>query len=199
MTRAGSETTAESAATRGRILDSAQRLIQAQGYNGFSYRDIAEEVGIRAPTIHYYFPAKADLAAALVERYAAVIAKLCAEMAETEPKAWKRLTRYFDAVREIMLLKRQICLCGVLAMEANSLPDNVRGTVDRFFDASRAWIAAQLREAKARGDIDFAGAAEDVAAMIVSAVQGGLVISRAAMSPEPYDAAVKQVGRLLGF
>lgn len=41
------------AATRGRILDVAQRLIQDRGYNGFSYRDVAAEVGIRAPTIHH--------------------------------------------------------------------------------------------------------------------------------------------------
>ncbi|HJT14927.1 MAG TPA: helix-turn-helix domain-containing protein, partial [Dongiaceae bacterium] len=65
--RRTSELTAE---TRARILDVAQGLIQQRGYNGFSYRDIADEVGIRAPTIHYYFPAKADLAAALVDRYA---------------------------------------------------------------------------------------------------------------------------------
>lgn len=190
---------AESAATRGRILDVAQRLVQARGYNGFSYRDIAEEVGIRAPTIHYYFPAKADLAAALVERYAAIIAGLCAELTRNEPKAWRRIVRYFEAVREIMLLKRQVCLCGVLAMEANSLPANVRSAVERFFEENRNWIAAQLREAKALGDVDFAGSAEDVAALIVSTVQGGLVISRAAMSPEPFDAAVKQISRLLGI
>ncbi|MEZ5832307.1 MAG: TetR/AcrR family transcriptional regulator [Dongiaceae bacterium] len=188
-----------SAETRARVLDVAQRLIQEHGYNGFSYRDIAEEVGIRAPSIHYYFPAKSDLAAALVDRYAATVAELCATLSQSEPKAWKRLSRYFQATRQIMLEKRQLCLCGVLAMEANSLPDNVRKAVDRFFETGRKWIADQLREAKGKGDVDFAGSPEDVAAMILSSLQGGLLLSRASASPEPYDAAVKQISRFLGF
>jgi TetR/AcrR family transcriptional regulator, transcriptional repressor for nem operon len=187
------------AETRLRILDVAQALIQERGYNGFSYRDIADEVGIRAPTIHHHFPAKPDLAAALVDRYAAGVAESCAAIAQSEPRAWKRLQRYFQATRQTMLEKRQLCLCGVLAVEANSLPDNVRRAVDRFFDASRKWMADQLREAKGRGEVDFAGSAEDVAAMIISTLQGGLLLSRASMTPQPYDAAVKQISRFLGF
>lgn len=200
MRRAREQRTSDlTAETRARILDVAQGLIQQRGYNGFSYRDIADEVGIRAPTIHYYFPAKADLAAALVDRYAAGIAEVCAGLAQSEPKAWKRLSRYFQATRQTMLEKRQLCLCGVLAMEANSLPDNVRRAVDRFFDASRGWMADQLREAKGRGDVDFAGSPDDVAAMVLSTLQGALLLSRASSSPEPYDAAVKQISRFLGF
>jgi TetR/AcrR family transcriptional repressor of nem operon len=187
------------AETRSRVLDVAQRLIQQRGYNGFSYRDIAVEVGIRAPTIHYYFPAKSDLAAALVDRYATGIAELCAALAKSEPKAWKRLARYFAATRDAILEKHQLCLCGVLAMESNSLPDTVRRAVERFFETSRKWMADQLREAKGRGEIDFAGSPEDVAAMILSTLQGGLLLSRASKSPAPYDAAVKQVSRFLGF
>lgn len=191
--------TEPAAQTRGQILDVAQRLIQDRGYNGFSYRDVADEVGIRAPTIHHYFPAKSDLAAALVERYAAALAEVRDHLTTSEPSPWKRLAKYFQATRELVLEKRQLCLCGVLAMEINSLPDNVRGAVDRFFDDSRAWLAAQAREGKARRELDFAGSPEDVAALIFSTLQGGLVVSRAASSPEPYDSAVKQIGRFLGF
>lgn len=189
----------DAAATRGRILDVAQRLIQDRGYNGFSYRDVATEIGIRAPTIHHYFPAKSDLAAALVERYAAGVAAVQDALSRDEPKPWKRLARYFQATRQMMLEKRQLCLCGVLAMEANSLPDNVRQAVDRFFADGRAWIAEQLRQGKAQGEIDFAGAPADAAAMILSTLQGGLVLSRASRAPEPYDTAMKQVGRFLGL
>ena len=200
MTRVAKQAPADlAAATRGRILDVAQRLIQDRGYNGFSYRDVAAEVGIRAPTIHHYFPAKADLAAALVERYAAGVAALRATLSRDEPVAWKRLARYFEATRQMMLEKRQLCLCGVLAAEANSLPEQVRAGVDRFFEDGRAWVAEQLRQAKALGEVDFAGAATDVAALIISTLQGGLILARASKTPEPYDAAVKQVCRFLGF
>ena len=42
--------------TRERILDSAQALAQARGFNAFSYADIATELGVKKASIHYHFP-----------------------------------------------------------------------------------------------------------------------------------------------
>src|SRR5215470_9366346 len=57
--------------TTGRILDVAERLAQVRGFNGFSYADIAAEVGITKAALHYHFATKADLGEALIGRYAA--------------------------------------------------------------------------------------------------------------------------------
>ena len=54
---------------RDQILVSAQRLVQQRGFNGFSYADIAVEVGIRKASLHHYFPTKTDLGLALIEVY----------------------------------------------------------------------------------------------------------------------------------
>ena len=50
------------AGTATRILDVAEGLVQARGFNGFSYADVAsQEVGITKAALHYHFPGKADL------------------------------------------------------------------------------------------------------------------------------------------
>ena len=51
------------------ILASARTLIMNGGYNGFSYADISEIVGIRKASIHHHFPSKVDLVRELVKRY----------------------------------------------------------------------------------------------------------------------------------
>src|SRR5260370_31956766 len=51
------------------ILACARSLIVAGGYNGFSYADIADVVGIRKASIHHHFPSKVDLVRTLVARY----------------------------------------------------------------------------------------------------------------------------------
>ena len=51
------------------ILAAARQTAQAHGYGGLNYRDLATEVGIKAASIHYHFPAKADLGAAVAKRY----------------------------------------------------------------------------------------------------------------------------------
>jgi AcrR family transcriptional regulator len=51
------------------ILDvAAERLVQRRGFNGVSYADVAEEVGITKPALHYRFARKAELGAALIAR-----------------------------------------------------------------------------------------------------------------------------------
>src|SRR3954454_23736387 len=55
--------------TRERILDTAERLLQARGFNGFSYGDVAGELGITRAALHYHHPGKAELGEALIARY----------------------------------------------------------------------------------------------------------------------------------
>src|ERR1700753_934426 len=56
--------------TRTRILDAAERLVQRRGFNGFSYADVAGELGVTKASLHYHFPGKAELGEALIARYA---------------------------------------------------------------------------------------------------------------------------------
>ena len=55
--------------SRERILAAATRLAQARGYGGLNFRDVAEEVGIKAASMYHHFPTKADLGAAVARRY----------------------------------------------------------------------------------------------------------------------------------
>ena len=55
--------------TREKIMDRAAHLLMNRGFNGFSYRDISSHLGVKNAAVHYHFPAKADLAMALVDEY----------------------------------------------------------------------------------------------------------------------------------
>src|SRR6201996_9573655 len=52
------------------IMDAAERRIQLGGFGGFSFREIAADVGIKSSSVHYHFPTKEDLAAAVIRRWA---------------------------------------------------------------------------------------------------------------------------------
>ena len=51
------------------ILDAGERLVQTLGYNGFSYADIAAELGVTKASLHYHYASKAELGRVLIERY----------------------------------------------------------------------------------------------------------------------------------
>ncbi len=56
---------------REQLIEHALVLIRRRGFNGFSYRDLAELVGVKTSSIHYYFPSKDDLVLEAVREYSA--------------------------------------------------------------------------------------------------------------------------------
>ena len=56
------------AATRDEILDAAWRLADQHGLAGFSLRDLAAEVGMRAPSLYEYFEGKHAIYDAMFEQ-----------------------------------------------------------------------------------------------------------------------------------
>lgn len=136
--------TAPTAAARA-ILDTAEALAQTRGYNGFSYADIAAQLGVTKASLHYHFPSKAELGRALIERYhrafAAAFDSISAETAEP----CKKLERYV-ALYDAVLQKDRMCLCGMLAAEYATLPEPMQTQLHLFFDANERWLTAVLEE-----------------------------------------------------
>ena len=78
---------ASSANTRDQLLAHAEKLIRTRGCNGFSYRDLAEHVGVKTSSIHYYFPGKDDLLYEAVEAYTPARWRPCAPSTRPCPRA----------------------------------------------------------------------------------------------------------------
>jgi TetR/AcrR family transcriptional repressor of nem operon len=55
--------------TAERLMDLAEARIREAGYRGFSFRDLAAEIGIKSASVHHHFPTKAGMAAAVARRY----------------------------------------------------------------------------------------------------------------------------------
>ena len=69
--------------TRQSIMNAARATVQALGYNALSFRDLAKEVGVKSSSVHYHFPTKGDLGAALARRYIDDASALFASMLES--------------------------------------------------------------------------------------------------------------------
>src|SRR5271166_4150384 len=108
--------------TAERILDTAQALAQVRGYNGFSYADISAEVAITKASIHHHFPSKAQLAEALIDRYRQRFAAARQEAGDAAAGPRDRLAGYARLYAEVFTDGGRMCLCGVFAADAASLP-----------------------------------------------------------------------------
>jgi TetR/AcrR family transcriptional regulator, transcriptional repressor for nem operon len=57
--------------TAKRLMDLAEAHIRNGGYTGFSFRNLAAEVGIKSASVHHHFPTKVKMAAAVIRPNAA--------------------------------------------------------------------------------------------------------------------------------
>ncbi len=172
--------------TKEHILASAQRLVQQRGFNGFSYADVAEEVGIRKASLHHHFASKADLGVALIESYAAQFDDALAHIDAGGGTPLDRLKAYVAIYRNTLQSDR-ICMCGMLATEVLTLDASMLPKLTRFFTRNTEWLEQVLTEGKAQAALFFDGAAADHARAAVSTLQGASLVCRSTGDLEAFD------------
>jgi len=178
--------------TRTRILDVAERLVQSRGFNGFSYADIAAELGVSTASLHYHFAGKAELGRALIVRYAERFNSALADIDARLPDARARLEAYVSIYTDLMH-KGRFCLCGMLAAEYETLPPPMRDAVVEFFDRNEAWLISVLELGAEQRTMHLTGSAENVARMVVSGLEGAMLVTRPYGDPARFKAAAAQL------
>ena len=162
--------------TATRILDVAEALVQVRGFNAFSYADIGRELGISTAAVHHHFAGKAELGEALIARYAARFAQDLAGVSARFTLAPARLDG-FAGLHLAVLLRRRMCVCGVLAAEYQTLPQSMQPAVIRFFDQSETWLRDVLERGREEGSLQLAGSARQAAQMIASGIEGAMLVA----------------------
>ena len=72
----------------------------------------------------------------------------------------------------------QICLCGMLAADIESLPDTIRQAVQAFFKANENWLAKVLAQGAQEKTLAVNGKPESAARTLYAAFQGSVLASR---------------------
>jgi TetR/AcrR family transcriptional regulator, transcriptional repressor for nem operon len=169
-----------------KIMAAARATVQQQGYNGLSFRELAKEVGIKSASIHYHFPTKGELGAAIAKSYSEEAHALFESflLQDTDPAVLLR--RYTDVFRLALERDNRMCLCGIMGAEYNELPAVVRAEVSAFAEVNEAWLTKVLEGSSPKDG----QSAKDRASAIYAAVIGAQLIARSRNDISLYDKAV---------
>jgi TetR/AcrR family transcriptional regulator, transcriptional repressor for nem operon len=162
------------------IMDAAERRIRLGGFNGFSFREIAADVGIKSSSVHYHFPTKENLAAAVIHRYTDEVAELIEQELAKDPDPIRVWTRAF---RGTLHSAERMCPCAVLGAVSLDLPQEVVLEVKRFFQMCLDKLMA-------------GGLPSNSAAELLSTITGAMVVANALGDMTAYDRATRDLIRL---
>lgn len=172
--------------TRDEILAVARASAQSHGYQGLNFRGLADAVGIKAASVHYYFPSKADLGVAVARRYWQDSKDELATLLAESDGPVAALSHYPSTFRRALEDGNRLCMSSFMAAERDDLPEAVREEVDRFSDVHVRWLAARLVESRvvsaAEGDVR--------AQAIFAAIAGSQLLARSRADLATYDALI---------
>ena len=175
--------------TSDQILASARNFIVSGGYNGFSYADIAEVVGIRKASIHHHFPSKVDLVRTLVARHREHTEVAMADLESKFPDPLALLQTYAGYwAKCIEDASIPFCVCALLASELPALPPEVAVEVRAYFRFLSSWLTKVMERGAEQGILKFAGSAELEAETFMATVHGAMLSARAYGSPAIFGA-----------
>lgn len=174
--------------TKEAVLAAARSRAQAHGYTGLNFRDLAEEVGIKGASIHYHFPSKAALGAAVAKRYREDSAAGLETMWSASRDPADMLERYPGIFRKALENGNRMCMCGQMAAEYDDLPDEVKVEVKGFADDHMAFLAKVLTAAKPKANSD---AIKQRARAIYASVTGAQLLARSRADLKAYDETIE--------
>lgn len=160
------------------ILDATERRIRRAGYSGFSFREVAADVGVKSASVYHHFPTKSALAAAVARRYnGRVIESVDAAIAagSNVVQAWRA------AFRSALDDGARMCLCGSLGATVGDLTPEVAHEVRQFFEASVAHLVA-------------GGLTEERATQVLATLEGAILMASVQGDVSVFDRATAGLG-----
>jgi len=180
--------------TRERILEAASRLFHEQGFAATGVATILREAGVNSGSMYHYFIGKEALLEGVLEWYLERLYPEVMQPMETlEPDPVERIFRLLGWYRGFLLENdcRLGCPVGNLALEVSDTYPRLRALLDENFanwtGIIRGWLEA-AGDALPRG-CDRA----ELACLVLTVMQGGVMQARAAGSVGPFDCSVNQL------
>ena len=157
-------------ATRAEILEAAWGLARTNGLAGFSLRDVAKAIGLRPPSLYWYFVSKQAIYDAMfAEANEQLLARLRAQKWPREPRAILRLTaRVFVSFSAEDIERYQLLF-------QRTIPD--------FEPSSESYAVAQQVFEEMRSRFSSAGLTDPTHFDMWTALVGGLASQQIANDP----------------
>jgi TetR/AcrR family transcriptional repressor of nem operon len=167
------------------ILKAAESMVREGGYNSFSFRDIATAVGVKSSSVHYHFPTKADLGAAVAKHYTNKFLSSLGDPAQLIGDGKDPIKVYVGAFRDALVKDKRMCLCGILGAEIDGLPSKVSVQTKIFFERNIEWLTTAY---SSKGSTPCA---EIKAMQTLSLLEGAMITSNVLTDIDVFDKIVE--------
>jgi TetR/AcrR family transcriptional repressor of nem operon len=175
---------------REKILTEGLRVVHERGFAGASVRDIVQAAGVPQGSFTNHFASKEAFGLEVLDLYFARGSALIRETLRNDAlPPLQRLGAYIDATKSRLNQNgmRNGCLYGNFTAEASDHSEVLRQRLVEIFSDVQASFAYCLRAAIKAGELAPNLDCDEIAAFIVSSLQGANLLAKAQRSPVPVE------------
>ncbi|MEA5363848.1 TetR family transcriptional regulator [Amycolatopsis sp., V23-08] len=175
-------------ATRNRIIDAATALIARHGVAGTGIEDVRSAAEVSGSQLYHYFDSKQALIRAVITRQADSALGPRIEALDS----FEALRAWADAAIERQLENdgRGDCSLGSLAGELSASDEDSRTDLANGFLRWKDLILNGLRAMRDRGELREDAELDELAFALLSALQGGVLLSQTMRHVQPLEASL---------
>jgi TetR/AcrR family transcriptional repressor of nem operon len=162
--------------TKEKALRESMSLLQASGYNGFSFQHVADALGIKKPSLYDHFESKEELGLRLINDYRARFTAWQETIAAFDPA--DRLAAYFEAIFRFACDGKKLCPIGALGSDFNTLPKRLQKELSKVFAEQVQWLELIITDGQRKKIFRRDLPARELAELVVSAGLGSQKTAR---------------------
>ena len=182
-------------ATRQRIVSAAADLIFERGVAGTSIEDVRRAAGVSGSQVSHYFAEKRSLVRAVIAWQIDTVVELQELPVLGRLDSFQSLDMWaeLNIAQQKRLACRGGCRLGSLAGELAEQDPEIRADLAAGFDRCVASFRSGLRLMRQRGDLRPDADPDDLAVGLLSAFEGGMLLSRTYRDIRMLEASLKAV------
>lgn len=158
-----------------KLEEVATNAVQRSGLHNLSFRTLADEVGVKSSSVHYYFPEKSHLARALIEKYTVEFNDKLIAIDNKKLKPAKKLDAFIK-IFEHVIKQDKFCLCGMMAAEVATLDDTNRQLLSDYFRQAENWLTTIFDETSENTTSSIKP--RELARIVISGLEGAILLDR---------------------
>lgn len=186
---------AKGALTRERIVQLAAPVFNKKGYAGASMADILEATGLQKGGIYNHFESKEQLAVEAFDYAIEIMIGRWREAIEGKKHAADRLRAVISMFNDYQRKLSGGCPLMNTAIEADDNQPALRARARKAMDDCRGTVARIAAKGRERGELRAATDPDQVATILISTLEGGLMISKLYGDPRYLQQAQAQMDR----
>lgn len=184
-----------------KILASAKELFHENGFQQTSVDEILKKSGVTKSNFYYHFKSKEELGLIILDRFIQLYESdvLMQTLGNKELKPSDRLTEFYRAVRTFHrdLEKPRGCPFGNMAIEMSGSNESFREKLSIFFNSWEKIIEECISEGMRSGDFRGDLPPGVIAQLILSHLEGAIMMVKTHRSIEPLSSGSETIIRLL--